>query len=131
MWVTRRHEKRTLRIRIYYELLRPLLDYTGRKGFVGATKAQLDPPEFRELLDPVVRTARAIGGRDATKAEVVLGLLITWSELTDGAIYDRDQRTGEKTLEFVDRGTEEEIAAAHSSFLDALEAYDIWLASRL
>lgn len=108
-----------------------LMNYTGRRGFAGDTMAQLAPYEFRELVEPVLRSSVAIGGLDARKARNVYEHLISWSELTDGAITAEDPDTGDLLVRFEEPGTEAEQGDAHFAFLNALKLYDNWLAARL
>jgi hypothetical protein len=131
LFVARWQSTRTYRIRIYDDLLPPLLRYAGDDVWPAHAFAQEDPDNYREAMLRVVRAGHVASRRDGKKVDNLNQLLADASVAYGGVPlkppdgYDR----------FKDWGADEAKDAMYSetlrAYLDALGNYRDWLKERL
>lgn len=95
-------------------------------GWSGTTKAQLPPPQYRDLFDPIRRAAHVLGGEDAEKVDHIHDVLVRWAELAENATTDFDEEEG-RTYLVLEGTSQEDYDTANSEFLEAVDAYRLWL----
>ncbi len=131
LFVARWQSTRTYRIRIYDDLLPPLLKYASDDVWPAHAFAQEDPDNYREAMLRVVRAGHVASRRDRKKVDNLNQLLADASVAYGGVPlkppdgYDRVK----------DWGADEAKDAMYSetllAYLDALGNYRDWLKERL
>ena len=132
LFVARWQSTRIYRIRIYDELLPPLLKYASDDVWPAHALAQEDPDNYREMMLPVVRAGHVASRRDGKKVDNLNQLLADASVAYGGVPIKPSDGYGDH---FKDWGADEAKDAMYSetlmAYLDALGSYRDWLKERM